>query len=177
MYLFLNKSVQICLAWDTEQRRRGLDLDASCVAVSKSGQVLLNETVYYVNLVNTNGSIRHSGDEQTGTTRGDDEIIYCHDPTERLGSVHSLNTLSLRMKQHETFAPQLFVCTRLQAKVIANAFVFFNHLPWVMITRHSFWLVATVWTAVVSTSGSCRLSKKVMRRPETLEHWFPPSSP
>jgi tellurium resistance protein TerZ len=66
--------IQVGLAWDVEQGRE-IDLDSSCVAVGWQGQVLLDETVYYGNLTNSNLSIQHSGDETTGEAVGDDEKI------------------------------------------------------------------------------------------------------
>ena len=52
-----------------------VDLDASCVAISKDGHVIMPDTVYYGNLSNTNRSVLHSGDEQVGAVDGDDESI------------------------------------------------------------------------------------------------------
>jgi tellurium resistance protein TerD len=52
-----------------------VDLDSSCVAVNREGNVDMNESVYYGNLVNSNLSLVHSGDEQTGEAGGDDERI------------------------------------------------------------------------------------------------------
>jgi tellurium resistance protein TerZ len=62
------------LSWDVE-RGRNIDLDSCCVAVDTFGNVLMNESVYYGNLSNQNGSIVHSGDETTGRAQGDDESI------------------------------------------------------------------------------------------------------
>ena len=56
-------------------------MDTSCVAMNTIGNVLMEDTVYYGNLSNTNGSIRHSGGEQEGDedVEGtvDDEVITC----------------------------------------------------------------------------------------------------
>jgi tellurium resistance protein TerZ len=55
-----------------------VDLDLSVVGVSRQGQVLMDETVYFGDLSNSNGSIRHSGDEKTGEEdlgQGDDEVV------------------------------------------------------------------------------------------------------
>jgi stress response protein SCP2 len=72
-----NTSHRICvgLAWDIEQGRK-VDLDCSCVAVGYRGEILMDETVYYGNLANSNSSVVHSGDETTGQAAGDDEEIY-----------------------------------------------------------------------------------------------------
>jgi stress response protein SCP2 len=67
--------IRVGLAWDIEMGRK-VDLDASCVAVGYQGQVLMDETVYYGNLTNSNLSIQHSGDETTGDAAGDDEKIF-----------------------------------------------------------------------------------------------------
>jgi hypothetical protein len=72
--LLTSSRVRVGLAWDIEQGRK-VDLDASCVAVGHQGQVLMDETVYYGNLTNSNLSIQHSGDETTGEAAGDDEKI------------------------------------------------------------------------------------------------------
>lgn len=62
------------LASDIEQGRK-VDLDTSVVAVDNYGNVLMDETVYYGNLANTNASIQHSGDDTTGELKGDDESL------------------------------------------------------------------------------------------------------
>jgi tellurium resistance protein TerZ len=66
--------IRVGLAWDVE-RGQHVDLDSTCVAVGHHGQILMDETVYYGNLTNTNLSIQHSGDELTGEAVGDDEKI------------------------------------------------------------------------------------------------------
>ena len=43
-----------------------IDLDTACVCVGITGEVLMDETVYFGQLHNPNGSIRHTGDERTG---------------------------------------------------------------------------------------------------------------
>lgn len=57
---------------------RHVDLDASCVAIAHNGQVIMPDTVHYGNLTNSNQSVIHSGDEQTGVLSGDDESITLH---------------------------------------------------------------------------------------------------
>lgn len=62
--------IQLQLNWDLRER---IDLDTSCVGIDSTGRVLMDETVYFADLVNSNGSIRHSGDVKTGGRKG--EII------------------------------------------------------------------------------------------------------
>lgn len=62
--------IQLQLNWDLRER---IDLDTSCVGIDSTGRVLMDETVYFADLVNSNGSIRHSGDVTTGGRKG--EII------------------------------------------------------------------------------------------------------
>jgi tellurium resistance protein TerZ len=67
--------LQIGLAWDMVQGK-AVDLDVSCVAISRTGQFVLQDTVYYANTSNSNRSVVHSGDEKEGEEEGDDESIY-----------------------------------------------------------------------------------------------------
>jgi stress response protein SCP2 len=66
--------IKFGLAWDEEQGHH-IDLDSSCVAVDKKGNLLIHESAYYGNLTNSNHSLQHSGDEKTGEAIGDDERI------------------------------------------------------------------------------------------------------
>ena len=66
--------LHVGLGWDLE-RGRAVDMDTSCVAIDATGNVLINETVYFGDLSNCNGSIKHSGDEQEGDEDKDDEVI------------------------------------------------------------------------------------------------------
>lgn len=66
--------IRVGLAWDVEKGQH-VDLDSSIVAVNRHGRVLMEETVYYGNLANSNLSVQHSGDETTGEAIGDDEKI------------------------------------------------------------------------------------------------------
>eukprot|EP00985_Skeletonema_marinoi_P026121 scaffold19952_cov105-Skeletonema_marinoi.AAC.2 len=60
------KLLKVGLGWNVTQRQRPIDLDVSCVALDTTGKVSMTETVYFSNLVNPNGSIKHSGDEREG---------------------------------------------------------------------------------------------------------------
>jgi stress response protein SCP2 len=72
--------VHVGLSWDVEGRGGGsVDLDVSCVCIDHHGQVLLQESVYYGNLSNSNMSVYHSGDSRTGHGGGaHDELVTCH---------------------------------------------------------------------------------------------------
>ncbi|KAL1512166.1 hypothetical protein AB1Y20_005432 [Prymnesium parvum] len=66
------------LGWDMLPGNQAIDLDASCVAISRSGNVMMDETVYFGQLKSKSGAIRHTGDEKEGDEdlgQGDDEII------------------------------------------------------------------------------------------------------
>uniref|UniRef100_A0A7R9WM40 C2 domain-containing protein n=1 Tax=Craspedostauros australis TaxID=1486917 RepID=A0A7R9WM40_9STRA len=71
-----SSQIDVGLAWDADfNLKNAVDLDAACVALDRNGKFLMDETVYYGNLSNRNGSITHSGDERTGESSGDDERI------------------------------------------------------------------------------------------------------
>jgi tellurium resistance protein TerZ len=67
--------IQVGLAWDMINGNMEVDLDVSCVSLSTTGQILLQDTVYYGNTCNTNESVIHSGDQRKGDEEGDDERI------------------------------------------------------------------------------------------------------
>ncbi len=54
------------------KKLEAVDLDASCATFDDSNRAL--EVVYFGNLQSKNGSIRHSGDDRTGDTGGDDGL-------------------------------------------------------------------------------------------------------
>ena len=98
--------VGCCLAWERLPSGDAVDIDLSVVAVSGQGQVLMEETVYFANLKNSNGSIAHSGDEQTGDEdlygSGDDEIVTIH--TSRIPSrVRALIVLATVATEDKVF--------------------------------------------------------------------------
>ena len=66
--------LHVGLGWDMEMGR-AIDMDTSCVAIDANGNVMMNETVYFGELSNSNGSVKHSGDEQEGDEDKDDEVI------------------------------------------------------------------------------------------------------
>ena len=63
------------VAWNMGQNGAPMYINSNCVAVDSNGNVLLEESVYYDNLQNTNRSLLHLGDNRTGDREGDDEII------------------------------------------------------------------------------------------------------
>lgn len=67
------KLLKVGLGWNVAQRQRPIDLDVSCVAIGIDGRVSMTETVYFSNLQNPNGSIKHSGDEREGRKTVADE--------------------------------------------------------------------------------------------------------
>eukprot|EP00854_Cymbomonas_tetramitiformis_P010328 gene10328-12214_t len=72
-------TIGVALGWDPLPGNVAVDLDNACVALSGRGDVIMKECVYFGQLKNSNGSIRHSGDEREGDENlhgsGDDEMI------------------------------------------------------------------------------------------------------
>jgi len=58
--------LRVGLGWETPEMDSPVDLDVSCAALDIYGQILMEESVYFGNLRNPNGSIVHSGDEREG---------------------------------------------------------------------------------------------------------------
>ena len=74
-----NALLGACMAWEMLGGNTAVDVDVSCVGIDRRGKVLMDETVYFADLTNTNGAMRHSGDEREGDEdlgQGDDEIVY-----------------------------------------------------------------------------------------------------
>jgi len=75
--------VAVGLGWEPLAGKRNLaeaaiDLDTSCVALGFDGKIVMDESVYFAQLVSRTGAIRHTGDEMEGDEdlgQGDDEII------------------------------------------------------------------------------------------------------
>jgi len=67
----------IGLGWDI-QREMIYDLDASIIIFDNNHQMM--ETIYHKNLKSKDGTIYHHGDNKTGNTNGDDEIISINFP-------------------------------------------------------------------------------------------------
>ncbi|MEU0542479.1 TerD family protein [Nocardia sp. NPDC005978] len=65
--------VRMGLGWDPAKRGKSIDLDASVVAYDNRAKKL--GKVWFVNLSEFRGAIKHSGDNLTGDGDGDDEVI------------------------------------------------------------------------------------------------------
>ena len=79
--------IQFCLDWTLDSNvndghnddtnhdansnsNNNIDLDMSCVAINHSGDIMMEESVYFGSLISPNGSISHSGDAATNEKRG-----------------------------------------------------------------------------------------------------------
>lgn len=76
-----NAKLHVKLSWEVEGA--GIDMDTSCVSIDSRGKILMDESVYYGDLVNSNGSIRHSGDATANSNRSSGskeikEVITCN---------------------------------------------------------------------------------------------------
>ncbi len=69
--------IRVGLGWDTRATDGAeFDLDASLFMLAENGKVASDDGfVFYNNLVSSDGSIEHSGDNRTGDGDGDDEVI------------------------------------------------------------------------------------------------------
>jgi stress response protein SCP2 len=67
-------TVLMGLGWDPARGGRNIDLDASAIAFDAVGRSLA--VVWFSNLGEFYGALRHSGDNLTGAGEGDDEQIY-----------------------------------------------------------------------------------------------------
>jgi stress response protein SCP2 len=67
-------TVMMGLGWDPARGNKAVDLDASAIAFDQSGRKLA--IVWFTNLGEYNGALRHAGDNLTGQGDGDDEQIY-----------------------------------------------------------------------------------------------------
>ena len=72
------KQINIGVGWDVVGfENEAPDLDASVFLLDKSGKTRVDEDfVFYNNVKNLDGSVRHEGDNRTGAGNGDDENIY-----------------------------------------------------------------------------------------------------
>ena len=73
-----DRVIAVGLGWDLIGGKTAIDLDTSCVAVSSTGAIMMEECAYFAQLCSRSGAIRHTGDEREGDEdlgQGDDEII------------------------------------------------------------------------------------------------------
>ena len=71
------KSIFVGLGWDArETSGEDFDLDASAFLLDERGKVRRDEDfIFYSNLLSLDGSVEHTGDNLTGGSEGDDEVI------------------------------------------------------------------------------------------------------
>jgi len=71
------KKILIGLGWDARATDgAAFDLDASLFMLNKSGKVRSDsDFIFYNNLKSADGSVEHTGDNLTGQSEGDDEVI------------------------------------------------------------------------------------------------------
>jgi tellurium resistance protein TerZ len=104
------KRIKMGLGWDTAQAGSllgamfggggsNIDLDASVILFDENKSVI--ETVSFIKLYSSDGSIRHSGDNLTGAGDGDDEVINVDLSTVPI-RVHSL-VFTINSYQGQTF--------------------------------------------------------------------------
>ena len=69
--------ILVGLGWDARSTSGGdFDLDASAFLLSASGKVRSDgDFIFYNQLVSTDGSVEHTGDNRTGEGDGDDEAV------------------------------------------------------------------------------------------------------
>ncbi len=96
----LKGTINVHLTWQVEDGSN-TDLDTSVVAVASNGNILIHETVYFGNLENSNATIRHSGDVQSGGGKG--EIITCnlHSINGRVKALYFILTVATLNKSFE----------------------------------------------------------------------------
>jgi tellurium resistance protein TerD len=71
------KSIFCGLGWDARASSgEDFDLDASAFLLGQNGKVQKDhDFIFYNNLISTDGSVQHTGDNRTGAGEGDDEVI------------------------------------------------------------------------------------------------------
>lgn len=74
------RTVRVGLGWDSRVTDgSAFDLDASAFLVGETGRVRSDaDFVYFNNLQGAGGAVLHHGDETSGITEGDDEVITVH---------------------------------------------------------------------------------------------------
>ena len=86
-------SIMVGLGWDSAEAAGGgflgvfrktpatIDCDASVILCDANGKSSAQDLVYFGNLADPSGSIKHQGDNLTGDGEGDDEQIFVNLPT------------------------------------------------------------------------------------------------
>ena len=71
------KNIHVGLGWDSRVTDgQEFDLDASVFLVGANGRVKSDDAfIFYNNLMATDGSVEHTGDNRTGDGDGDDEVV------------------------------------------------------------------------------------------------------
>lgn len=71
------KNVHVGLGWEARATDGApFDVDASCFMLNDSGKVRSDaDFIFYNQLQSADGSVKHSGDNRTGDSEGDDEVI------------------------------------------------------------------------------------------------------
>lgn len=70
--------IQVALGWDTNRYSGGhdFDLDVSVFLLGADSKVRDDsDFIFYNNLKHSSGGVEHTGDERTGASNGDDEVI------------------------------------------------------------------------------------------------------
>jgi len=68
--------IGVGLGWEKRAGNMQFDLDVAVVMVNKYQKLPKKEYfVFYGNLISADSAVQHSGDERSGATRGDDELI------------------------------------------------------------------------------------------------------
>jgi tellurium resistance protein TerD len=70
-------AIRVGLGWDVRTTTGAdFDLDASAILCDSTGKVVSDrDFVFFNNLISSDGSVRHTGDNLTGEGEGDDEVI------------------------------------------------------------------------------------------------------
>lgn len=98
--------IGVGLGWDMLGDGSAIDLDASCVALSAQGDLVMRECCYHAQLSFASGAIRHSGDEREGDEdlgEGDDEVITL-DLSRVPAAVHAIFVVATVASSGRSFA-------------------------------------------------------------------------
>lgn len=101
-------SVIAGLGWDVNKYDGGdsFDLDAAAFLLDENGKVLSERSfVYYNNLTDESGAVKHTGDNLTGEGEGDDEqiIIKLNDVPANVNKIDFTVTIYDAENRHQNF--------------------------------------------------------------------------